>query len=250
MLARAIILRPDLVVADEPVSMLDMSVRAKVLQLMLDLRSELDLTYLYVTHDLATARFFCDRIAIMYLGRVVEIGPADEIYGDPKHPYTQALLRAIPQPDPSRHVPRDLPRGEVADAAAPPLGCSFHPRCPEGVRAVRLGEPRPADPAREPLGRRRPGGVRAGAGGHPRPVGALDAGHRPSSYPALIRPRSRRCSRPCTTTTPNDPLWWGVDTSSRPPAASGSASTTLSTRRSSLLASPVRRWPVTSTALT
>jgi oligopeptide/dipeptide ABC transporter ATP-binding protein len=129
-LARAIILNPVLLVADEPVSMLDMSVRAKILQLMLDLKREFDLTYLYITHDLATARFFCDRIAILYLGRIVEIGPAAAIYDDPKHPYTRALLRAIPEPDPRRSVPRDLPRGEVPDAARPPLGCSFHPRCP------------------------------------------------------------------------------------------------------------------------
>jgi len=129
-IARAIILNPVLLVADEPVSMLDMSVRAKILALMLDLRRELDLTYLYITHDLATAKFFCDRIAILYLGRIVEIGPSASIYEDPKHPYTQALLRAIPEPDPRRSVPRDLPRGEVPDAASPPLGCSFHPRCP------------------------------------------------------------------------------------------------------------------------
>ena len=129
-IARAIILNPVLLVADEPVSMLDMSVRAKILELMLDLKREFDLTYLYITHDLATAKFFCDRIAIMYLGRIVEIGPAAAIYDDPKHPYTQALLRAIPEPDPRRSVPRDLPRGEVPDAARPPLGCSFHPRCP------------------------------------------------------------------------------------------------------------------------
>jgi oligopeptide/dipeptide ABC transporter ATP-binding protein len=129
-IARAIILNPVLLVADEPVSMLDMSVRAKILELMMALKRDFELTYLYITHDLATARFFCDRIAIMYLGRIVEIGPADEIYADPKHPYTQALLRAIPEPDPERAVPRDLPRGEVPDAAMPPLGCPFHPRCP------------------------------------------------------------------------------------------------------------------------
>lgn len=129
-LARAVILSPHLLVADEPVSMLDMSVRAKILELMLELKSGLDLTYLYITHDLATAKFFCDRIAIMYLGRIVEIGPAESIYAQPKHPYTVSLLRAIPEPDPSRSVPRDLPRGEVPDAAVPPLGCSFHPRCP------------------------------------------------------------------------------------------------------------------------
>jgi peptide/nickel transport system ATP-binding protein len=129
-LARAIMLDPALLVADEPVSMLDMSVRAKILELMLELKRDLGLTYLYVTHDLATAKFFCDTIAIMYLGRIVEIGPAEQIYADPKHPYTRSLLAAIPEPDPRRAAPRNLPRGEVPDAARPPLGCSFHPRCP------------------------------------------------------------------------------------------------------------------------
>jgi peptide/nickel transport system ATP-binding protein len=129
-IARAIILNPLLLVADEPVSMLDMSVRAKILELMLKLKRDFGFTYLYITHDLATAKFFCDRIAILYLGRIVEIGPSEAIYADPKHPYTKALLRAIPEPDPRRTVPRDLPRGEVPDAASPPLGCSFHPRCP------------------------------------------------------------------------------------------------------------------------
>ena len=129
-IARAIIVAPSLVVADEPVSMLDMSVRAKILELMLSLKDDLDLTYLYITHDLATAKFFCDRIAIMYLGQIVEIGPSEAIYRDPKHPYTQALLKAIPEPDPQKTVPRDLPRGEVPDAVTPPLGCPFHPRCP------------------------------------------------------------------------------------------------------------------------
>ncbi len=129
-LARAIILGPDLLIADEPVSMLDMSVRAKILELMLELKEELDLTYLYITHDLATAKFFCDRIAIMYLGRIVEMGPTRAIFEEPRHPYTTALLRAVPDPDPTRTVPRDLPRGEVPDAVHPPLGCAFHPRCP------------------------------------------------------------------------------------------------------------------------
>jgi oligopeptide/dipeptide ABC transporter ATP-binding protein len=129
-LARAVILLPDLLIADEPVSMLDMSVRAKILELMLGLKEELDLTYLYITHDLATAKFFCDRIAIMYLGKIAEIGPSEAIYSEPRHPYTQSLLRAIPEPDPTRAVPRDVPRGEVPDAVNPPLGCSFHPRCP------------------------------------------------------------------------------------------------------------------------
>ena len=132
-IARAIILDPEVLVADEPVSMLDMSVRAKILQLMLDLKNDLGLTYVYITHDLASAKYFCDRIAIMYLGRVVEIGPTEEIFANPRHPYTKALLAAIPEPDPEKMLPRNLPRGEIPDAAEPPLGCSFHPRCPEAV---------------------------------------------------------------------------------------------------------------------
>ena len=111
--------------------MLDMSVRAKILDLMIDLKHRLGLTYVYVTHDLASAKFFCDRVAIMYLGRIVEIGTVEQIFNEPKHPYTQALIRAIPEPDPDKALPRDLPRGEVPDAARPPLGCSFHPRCPK-----------------------------------------------------------------------------------------------------------------------
>ncbi|MEP6666304.1 MAG: ABC transporter ATP-binding protein [Nocardioidaceae bacterium] len=129
-IARAIIMGPSLLVADEPISMLDMSVRAKILQLMLDLKAEFDLTYVYITHDLASAKFFCDRIAIMYLGRIVEIGDTASIFENPKHPYTKALLAAIPDPDPSRSLPRDLLKGEIPDAARPPQGCAFHPRCP------------------------------------------------------------------------------------------------------------------------
>jgi oligopeptide/dipeptide ABC transporter ATP-binding protein len=162
-IARAIISGPELLVADEPISMLDMSVRAKILELMLELKHDLDLTYVYITHDLATAKFFCDRVAIMYLGRIVELGPTEEIFADPKHPYTRALLGAVPDPDPRRRVPRDLPRGEIPDAAAPPHGCSFHPRCPRAfapcgweardLRAIlerrwtRLGEDAMADEA-------------------------------------------------------------------------------------------------------
>ena len=165
-LARAIILGPELVVADEPVSMLDMSVRAKVLQLMDGLKSDLGLTYLYVTHDLATACYFCDRIAIMYLGRVVEIGSAADVYAHPRHPYTKALLEAIPEPDPRHHVPRDLPRGEVPDAAVAAARLLVPPALPAGLCPVRLGEPRPARPARGSLGEARPGRVRARAGDH------------------------------------------------------------------------------------
>jgi peptide/nickel transport system ATP-binding protein len=130
-IARAISLDPELLVADEPISMLDMSVRAKILGLLEELRRDLGLSYVYITHDLASARFFCDQVAIMYLGKIVEIGPVEEIFDNPRHPYTAALLNAVPDPDPARGVARDLPRGEVPDAVRPPLGCTFHPRCPK-----------------------------------------------------------------------------------------------------------------------
>jgi peptide/nickel transport system ATP-binding protein len=130
-IARAISLGPELLIADEPISMLDMSVRAKILGLLDELRRDLGLTYVYITHDLASARFFCDRVAIMYLGKIVEIGPTAEIFETPRHPYTKALLRAVPDPDPAHGMARELPRGEVPDAADPPAGCPFHPRCPE-----------------------------------------------------------------------------------------------------------------------
>ena len=127
---RVLALRPELIVADEPVAMLDMSVRARMLEFLMELKAKYHLTYLFITHDLATAKFMCDRIAIMYLGRIVEMGPARTIYADPKHPYTRALLQAIPIPDPARRTKKVLPRGEVPNAIWPPAGCRFHPRCP------------------------------------------------------------------------------------------------------------------------
>ncbi|MDX1657235.1 MAG: ABC transporter ATP-binding protein [Nitriliruptorales bacterium] len=131
-IARALITEPELVVADEPVASLDMSIRAKVLELMMDLQDDLGLTYLYITHDLASGKFVCDRMAIMYLGQMVEWGESEDIYDDPQHPYTRALLEAIPLPDPSRRDrDKKLPRGEIPDALDPPRGCRFHPRCPE-----------------------------------------------------------------------------------------------------------------------
>jgi len=130
-IARALITKPKLVVADEPVAALDMSVRARVLELMLELKRELDLTYIFITHDLATARFMCDRIGILYLGNFVEWGEAGTLFDDPKHPYTRALLDAIPLPEAGRrHRDKNLPRGEIPDAVRPPAGCRFHPRCP------------------------------------------------------------------------------------------------------------------------
>jgi len=128
--ARVIALRPQLIVADEPVAMLDMSIRARILEFLMDLKAKYQLTYLFITHDLATAKFVCDRIAIMYLGRIVEMGPSRTIYADPKHPYTRALLQAIPIPNPELRTKKVLPRGEVPNAVWPPAGCRFHPRCP------------------------------------------------------------------------------------------------------------------------
>ena len=144
MIARAIILEPEVLVADEPVSMLDMSVRAKILQLMLDLKQELGLTYVYITHDLATAKYFCDRIAIMYLGRIVEIGPTEEIFANPRHPYTKALLKAIPEPDPDRRCRATCPAGRSPTPPSRRSAARFHPRCPEAVAGLRMGVARPA----------------------------------------------------------------------------------------------------------
>ena len=132
-IARALITSPSFLVLDEPVAMLDMSVRARVLELLISLREQFNLTYLFITHDLATAKFLCDRIAIMYLGKIVEVGSSQAIYAAPKHPYTQSLLAAIPQPDPSKRESPVLPRGEIPDASHPPAGCRFHPRCPQAV---------------------------------------------------------------------------------------------------------------------
>ena len=131
-LARALVTGPSLVVADEPVAMLDMSVRALVLDLMARLRRELGLTYVFITHDLATARLLCDRVAVMYLGRVVEIGPAGTVLSEPRHPYSRALLDAVPRVDPdAAGRARPVLPGEVPDATAVPAGCRFHPRCPQ-----------------------------------------------------------------------------------------------------------------------
>ena len=128
-LARALITGPDFIVADEPIAMADVSVRALILELMKQLKSEFNLTYFFITHDLATAKYLCDRIAIMYLGRIVEMGSRDELFGTPHHPYTRALLDAVPVPDPNQRRDEEIPRGEIPSAINPPAGCHFHPRC-------------------------------------------------------------------------------------------------------------------------
>src|SRR3989442_11133511 len=127
--------------ADEPVAMLDMSIRSRVLELILDLKQRYGPTYLFITHDLATAKFICDRIAIMYLGRIVEMGSSKGIYADPKHPYTRALLEAVPLPDPTPRGRKAVPRGEAPDAVHPPAGCRFHPRCPLAMPTSALEGP-------------------------------------------------------------------------------------------------------------
>ena len=128
--ARGLITAPDLIVADEPIAMADVSVRALLLQLMMDLKEEFDLTYLFITHDLATAKYVCDRIAIMYLGKIVEVGNLEDVYRHPQHPYTRALLKAVPVPDPFARRTEPMPPGEIPNPINPPPGCNFHPRCP------------------------------------------------------------------------------------------------------------------------
>jgi peptide/nickel transport system ATP-binding protein len=129
-IAGALVLNPELIVADEPVSMLDVSVRADILNLLLQLRDEHNITMLYITHDLATAGFFTDRIAVMYLGQIVEIGDTETVLKYPMHPYTQALLSVIPVPNPRRRRKRMILEGETPNPIDLPSGCRFHPRCP------------------------------------------------------------------------------------------------------------------------
>ena len=143
-IAGALVMDPDIIVADEPVSMLDVSIRTELLRLMLDLRKERGLTYLFITHDLSLAWVIADRIAVMYLGKIMEIGPAEQVIRSPRNPYTQALVSVAPSPEPptpGQRARRTILEGETPDAAHIPSGCRFHPRCPAAFDRCKVEEP-------------------------------------------------------------------------------------------------------------
>ena len=140
-IARGIALNPDLLIADESVSALDVSVQGQILNLMIDLQRELDLAYLFVSHDLGVVKHVSDRIAVMYVGKIVELAPSRSLFRRPRHPYTEALLSAVPRPDPTRNLNRMVLEGEIADPANRPKGCCFHPRCRYAQDICRTEEP-------------------------------------------------------------------------------------------------------------
>ena len=139
--ARALALNPQVIIGDEPVSALDVSIQAQIINLLIDLQDEFKLSYIIISHDLAVVEYICDRIAVMYLGKIVEMSAYREVYTSPKHPYTQALLSAVPVPDLNAKSERIILGGDVPSPINPPSGCRFHPRCPECMDICRQEEP-------------------------------------------------------------------------------------------------------------
>ena len=140
-IARALITGPKFLVADEPIAMADVSVRAMILELMIQLKEEMDLTYVFITHDLATSKYICDHVAIMYLGKIMELGDLEEVFRNPYHAYTKSLLEAVPVPDPKYRRTQPMPKGEVPSPINPPSGCRFHPRCNKAQAVCSQEEP-------------------------------------------------------------------------------------------------------------
>jgi len=141
-IARALVLTPEYVIADEPVAMVDVSVRAQIMELLIKMQEELGLTILLITHDLAVAKYMCNRISVMYLGKIVESGTNEQIFSNPMHPYTQALKAAVPIPDPRSKSDKKLPSGEIPSSLNPPPGCRFHTRCPYVFDKCKTDEPK------------------------------------------------------------------------------------------------------------
>jgi oligopeptide/dipeptide ABC transporter ATP-binding protein len=140
-IARALALNPQLIIGDEPVSALDVSIRAQIINLLIDLQEEFGLSYIIIAHDLAVVEYICDRVAVMYLGKIVEMASYRDLYNNPKHPYTQALLSAIPVPDPKAGKTKSILKGDVPSPINPPSGCYFHPRCPHRMEGCDRDEP-------------------------------------------------------------------------------------------------------------